>query len=132
MQLVSQFCCDSSSKHEKLPSVTYPKTDTSRFIFVAAIVATTELGSTFRNDYSKPFKQNGNNCRKDRGKSFEIYLINRKQQDTQLAEVFFILSLLFRSLFRAVFTATSGKKTVAVKTAMKRLGNRGDKIKNLC
>ena len=105
MQLVSQFCCDSSCKHEKLPSVTYPKTDTSRFIFVAAIVATTELGSTFRNDYSKPIKQNGNNCRKDRGKNFENYLIKRKQ--------------LFRSLFMAVFTATSGKKTVALKTAMK-------------
>ena len=51
----------------------------------------------------------------------------RQQRDTllasMLAEFFFILSLLFPSLFMAVFIATAGKKTVAVKTAMKRRGN---------
>ena len=47
----------------------------------------------------------------------------RQQRDTLLAEFFFILSLLFPSLFMAVLIATAGKKTVAVKTAMKRRGN---------
>ena len=62
------------------------------------------------------------------------------RQLTLLAEVFNLVASI-PSLFMAAFTATvlfpgekksPGKKTVVVKTAMKRLGNRSDKIKNLC
>ena len=59
------------------------------------------------------------------------YLDVKARQLVPCSQRVFILPLIFRSLFTAVFTVVVWKKTTTVKTAVKRLQKRSGKIKNL-
>ena len=60
---------------------------------------------------------------------YEIY----ERQHTLLAEVFYLVgSISYPFPARKKNNRKQGRKTVAVKTVMKRLGDRSDQIKNLC